>query len=83
MRILNIVQPGQPQCNSDRCNSGRAPCPTPHACQVPDPEDQPRKQSLPEGWFISAGVIGAALLAVLLAVHLVARNWPAISRWFA
>lgn len=59
----------QPMCITGVCSQGRGKCPTPQACQVPDPEDgQPTRQAVPEGGALIV-LLPVALLIVIAAVR--------------
>lgn len=70
----------QAQCVTGVCRQGRGLCPTPQACQVPEPDTWPRVPRItwrgltPAGRFWLGYLCGMnTLAAVLLGVHLFAR----------
>ena len=72
--MMYLFEPGTSQCRSKLCNEGRRLCPTPQACQVPEPDQAPRR-CLPHSTerthrVILGGVV--LLLAVLGVVTLLA-----------
>lgn len=70
--IFEDEQPTEPRpfcCNQD-CRQGRD-CPARQACALPE-DGEPRRQLLPEGWFIGA-LLALAIVAVALLAHWAAR----------
>lgn len=50
-------------CSSDKCCQGRRCCPTPQACEIPEPDPDP---SPPGRGTITAILLGALFWALLL-----------------
>lgn len=45
--------------------------------------EHPKRGQLAEGWLFAAGLFMVAGALLVIGVHVVARHWQTISRWFA
>ena len=68
-------------CTSDLCRSGRDPCPTPMACQIPATDDSDELlDDLNFDPFAGAGLAAAVCLAMALIVIVIDRG-PWLLAW--
>jgi hypothetical protein len=73
MRIL----PAVPRCNSNRCNSGRLPCPTPQACGLPSADTADDSNAAPPiVHMVALAAVGLVMWAGIISLCLIVWALP-------